>query len=163
MAKTILGDNDDNELTGGKNAERLFGRGGGDDIDGGGGNDTIVAGDGDDFSIRGGKGADTFVYMSGDGQDQIVDFSIKQGDRLDLSLTGFGLEDLQDRDAGGDINDADRDGYYLRETSSNGKPEIQFFFGDDEGGFDQITLVGVSIKQLLKDIDKHPDHYDFFS
>lgn len=39
---------------------------------------------------------------------------------------------------------------------------MQFFFGDDEDGFDSITIIGVSIKQLVKDIEKNPDHYDFF-
>jgi Ca2+-binding RTX toxin-like protein len=162
VAKTILGDGDDNELTGSGKADRIFGRGGDDDIDAKGGGDTIAAGDGDDFSIRGGKGADMFVFMSGDGQDQVNDFSIKQGDGLDLSLSGFGKEDLKDVDAGGEIKDADGDGYYLRETSSNGKPELQIFFGDDEGGFDQLTLIGVSIAQLVKDVQKNPEHYDFF-
>ncbi|MDR4306983.1 hypothetical protein IHQ68_10170 [Chelatococcus sambhunathii] len=152
---------DDTPLNGDKADNKILGKGGEDSINGKGGDDTIIGGADNDF-LRGGSGADTFVFRSGDDQDQIADFSIKQGDGLDLRKAGFGIEDLKDRDVGGDITDHDNDGAYLRESSSNGEPEVTFYFGNDENGFDSLTITGVSIKQLMKDIQAHPDHYDFF-
>lgn len=160
--RIIKGTNgDDTPLNGKAGDDKILGKAGEDSINGRDGDDTIVGGAGNDF-LRGGKGADTFVFRSGDDQDLIADFSFKQGDGLDLRKAGFGIEDLRDRDQGGDIRDHDGDGAYLRESSSNGKPEVTFYFGNDDGGFDSLTIRGISIKALLKDIEQHPDHYDFF-
>jgi Ca2+-binding RTX toxin-like protein len=56
-----------------------------DTIEGGIGDDVLVGGYGNDYLI-GGDGADTFIWQDGDvGIDHIKDFSIAEGDKLDLS------------------------------------------------------------------------------
>lgn len=77
-------------LGGGSGADRLYGQGGNDHITGGRGDDILVGGDGSD-NIGGGEGADTFVFDSFEGVDRLRDFSVEQGDLLDISamLNGF--------------------------------------------------------------------------
>lgn len=54
------------------------------------GNDYLEGGRGDD-NLEGGSGADTFAFSSLDGSvDTILDFSSAEGDRLEVSLAGFG-------------------------------------------------------------------------
>ena len=54
------------------------------------GDDYLEGGKGDD-NIKGGSGADTFAFKSLDGSvDVIKDFSIAEGDRLEVSRSGFG-------------------------------------------------------------------------
>lgn len=55
--------------------DRLFGMDGNDRLDGGGGNDDLT----------GGIGADVFVFSTGYGIDTVLDFSVAQGDRIDVS------------------------------------------------------------------------------
>ena len=69
-------------------------RGGNDVMDGGagqdilygqGGSDTLIGGPGND-TLYGGAGADTFAWLHGDrGADHIKDFTIADGDKIDLS------------------------------------------------------------------------------
>ena len=54
-----------------------------DDIRGGQGADLIIGGTGND-RLRGGKGPDAFLFRSGDGEDEILDFGAE--DRLLLDL-----------------------------------------------------------------------------
>ena len=55
-----------------------------DRLDGGNGNDTLIGGAGNDV-LTGGRGADTFKFLSkNDGTDRITDFSVKQGDKIDI-------------------------------------------------------------------------------
>ncbi|NBZ86495.1 calcium-binding protein [Stagnihabitans tardus] len=75
-------------LEGGEGVDRLIGGSGADNLSGGGGADRIAAGRGADV-LTGGAGADTFVYVKGDGADQITDFSTL--DRLEIH--GFGPMD----------------------------------------------------------------------
>jgi uncharacterized protein (TIGR01370 family) len=70
--------------------DRIEGRGGADILSGGKGDDQVVGGPGGDL-LWGGAGADIFVFRSaGDGTpvspDAIMDFSHRQGDRMDLHL-----------------------------------------------------------------------------
>lgn len=78
---------------------RIDGGGGNDTIRGSSGDDTLAGGSGSDV-LTGGAGADTFLYLSardsgfGSG-DTITDFSVEDGDRIDLSsfaaaITGTG-------------------------------------------------------------------------
>src|SRR5262249_21247783 len=79
------------------------GRPGGDDnINGGGGDDIIYAQEGNDIirgglgndTMSGGSGADHFVYkFSSEGTDLIKDFTIADGDVIDISKAGFGPGD----------------------------------------------------------------------
>lgn len=60
------------------------------------GNDTITGGKGND-NIKGGKGEDTFIFNSLDGSvDTILDFDIAEGDRIQVSRSGFGASSRDD-------------------------------------------------------------------
>lgn len=79
-------------LTGNRLANAIRGGAGPDRIDGGGGNDLIVGGLHAD-TLTGGAGADIFRISAGDltrradAMERITDFSVAQGDRIDL--TGY--------------------------------------------------------------------------
>ena len=60
------------------------------------GNDYLEGSKGNDI-IKGGKGADTFAFKSLDGSiDTIRDFSIAEGDRIEVSRSGFGASSSND-------------------------------------------------------------------
>jgi hypothetical protein len=66
----------DDTLEGGAAGDRLYGDAG---------NDRLVGGAGPDF-LTGGTGADRFVFLGlGDRRDAILDFSVAEGDRLDVA------------------------------------------------------------------------------
>lgn len=74
------------QLNGSEGKDYLNGGTGNDTLDGGAGNDRIYLGAGDDIAT-GGAGADRFVFRSNDidgAMDVITDFSVAEGDRLDL-------------------------------------------------------------------------------
>ncbi len=81
------------------------GRGQGDTIDAGAGDDIILAQGGDDVAT-GGAGADLFVYSlaAAEGRDEILDFSVDEGDRLSFTgvtdSDGSGAIDIEDVIAG---------------------------------------------------------------
>ncbi|MEZ9131468.1 tandem-95 repeat protein [Vibrio breoganii] len=88
----------DDTLDGGSGNDILFGQGGNDILTGGSGDDLLLGGTGDDTLIggmgedimTGGLGADTFEWTPSDLRvfnetDTIIDFSIAEGDKLDLS------------------------------------------------------------------------------
>ncbi|WP_310473926.1 cadherin domain-containing protein [Sandarakinorhabdus sp.] len=90
-----VGGND--SIAGGAGNDRLFGSAGDDSLDGGADNDVIAGGAGRDV-LTGGTGADIFVLEPSAGAvlalaDQITDFSVAQGDRLQLG-PGLGFADL---------------------------------------------------------------------
>ncbi|GHF59393.1 M10 family metallopeptidase [Seohaeicola zhoushanensis] len=70
----------------GNAADNMLMAGAGDDtLLGEGGNDTLVGGDGAD-TLTGGTGGDVFVYTAAsEAGDTITDFSLAQGDRIDIS------------------------------------------------------------------------------
>lgn len=86
-------------LIGGSGNDRLDGGSGNDRLDGGAGRDTLYGGDGNDIlnggahsdHLYGGRGADTFVFGNGGrgSVDFIHDFSLREGDQLDLSALLF--------------------------------------------------------------------------
>jgi len=97
-------------VTGGQNEDVLYGEDGNDILngnlgndtgDGGAGNDTVrggqgadvlsggagddwISGDLGDDTLTGGGGADTFRAFSGGGVDVVTDFSVAEGDRIQL-------------------------------------------------------------------------------
>lgn len=80
----LLGGGSGNDtLYGGSGHDILRGSYGADVLDGGWGDDVLDAGVGDDV-ITGGVGADTFIFETGVNNDLITDFSIAEGDRLQL-------------------------------------------------------------------------------
>ena len=79
-------------LSGGAGNDTLRGEGGNDNLDGGEGNDLLIGGSGYDI-LTGGLGADTFAFNStGEEFDIITDFTIEQGDLIQVSASGFGGE-----------------------------------------------------------------------
>ena len=79
-----------NNITGNASANTLNGSGGNDFLDGGLGHDVLI----------GGTGADTFAFTTTDTPDTVNDFSLAQGDKLDISsiLTGYvaGVSNITD-------------------------------------------------------------------
>ncbi|KAF1071337.1 MAG: Leukotoxin [Pseudomonas citronellolis] len=83
VAGDTRGGND--TLEGGAGNDILFGQGGNDILIGGLGNDILIGGLGDDI-LYGGTGADQFVWHKGDtGHDVVKDFSLAEGDSLNLA------------------------------------------------------------------------------
>jgi VCBS repeat-containing protein len=88
-AGSIMGTTGDDIITTANTNDTIFGAAGRDTIDGGDGNDLLVGGAEDD-DLTGGAGADTFQYaLVSDStvtvQDKINDFSVSEGDKIDLS------------------------------------------------------------------------------
>lgn len=89
-ANMLNGGAGNDTLNGGAGNDTLFGGAGNDRILGGDGNDRIVGGLGAD-QLHGGAGRDVFVFadiaesrVAAGGRDTILDFSIAEGDRIDL-------------------------------------------------------------------------------
>ena len=92
-ADVLYGGSGIDTLDGGDGADTLYGGAGDDILIGGTGNDVLVGGAGVD-RLTGGAGADRFGFTSGTatgGADTIADFSVSDGDSIDLSdlLPGF--------------------------------------------------------------------------
>lgn len=88
----ITGNAGNNLLFGDKGDDNLIGLQGNDIILGAGGNDTLAGGSGND-TLAGHTGADTFVFSSPyDGSDSITDFDREEGDKIQISSTGFDIE-----------------------------------------------------------------------
>jgi Ca2+-binding RTX toxin-like protein len=110
----LIGTNgDDNLVDQSGTSTDIFGLAGDDNLYGGAGNDVLFGGNGRD-RLYGGTGADDFVIRGADvdsDRDDIFDFSIVEGDRLDLSDIGtfYGLtpeelgNSLSYRDANGNL------------------------------------------------------------
>jgi Tol biopolymer transport system component len=88
---TLTGTASADRMTGSYGTDLLLGLGGADRLDGGDGADTLIGGSGPDTLI-GGAGADLFVFtapvdstLAISGHDRILDFSVAEGDRIDLS------------------------------------------------------------------------------
>ncbi len=83
----LYGDAGTDLLYGGNGADVLHGGSGNDTLYGDAGNDVLFGGRGSDI-LYGGANADTFVFDANDrgtGSDTIKDFSIAQGDKIDIS------------------------------------------------------------------------------
>ncbi|GAM75584.1 T1SS secreted agglutinin RTX [Vibrio ishigakensis] len=91
------------DLDGGTGDDILFGQGGDDILVGGVGNDILVGGLGED-TLTGGADADTFIWTEADltdspETDTITDFSINEGDTIDLSDIFGDVTDQNEIDA----------------------------------------------------------------
>ena len=72
----LIGNAADNRLSSGAGDDTIFGNGG---------NDVLIGGAGADI-LTGGTGADRFTYLLlGDAGDTVTDFSLAQGDRMDIT------------------------------------------------------------------------------
>ena len=90
---TLIGGYGDDTLDGGKENDILWGEGGDDELNGGDGNDILYGGKGND-RLYGGDGADIFILTldTSLGRDRITDFSVDDGDKLQID-TDDGDED----------------------------------------------------------------------
>lgn len=118
-------------VTGSAHADTLRGSAGNDYLRGEGGNDVLHAGAGFD-QLHGGAGADLFIFdarIPDDPADHIQDFSVAQGDRIDISdlLSGYDplLHALSD---------------FARITDSGGNSLLSV---DSDGGADSFTAVAL--------------------
>ncbi len=85
FADTITGNSTNNSLNGGA---------GNDTLDGGAGNDTLIGGAGND-TLTGGAGADKFRFnFLSEKVDTIQDFLWPEGDKIEVSKSGFGATSL---------------------------------------------------------------------
>jgi Ca2+-binding RTX toxin-like protein len=86
----VIAGNGNDRLTGNAGANVLNGGAGDDNLDGRGGNDILIGGLGRDI-MAGGAGADIFRYKNAnEGGDIINDLNAAQGDRIQVSTSGFG-------------------------------------------------------------------------
>ncbi len=99
----LFGQGGNDQLHGGEGHDFLFGGTGEDHVFGDAGDDHVAGGLGNDILV-GGDGADTFIWQHGDtkvgtlSKDHVTDFTVKEGDKLDLS-------DLLDHDGTHHNND----------------------------------------------------------
>ena len=110
----------DNVLRGNSASNRFTGEGGRDTLIGGGGDDTLT----------GGADADAFVYSTGDGTDTITDFTIADGDVIDLrGVAGVHqLSDLAVTQNGTDTVITLGSGLILQNVVKETLTEAQFLF-----------------------------------
>ncbi len=108
-----------------ENLNKLFGGLGNDQVTGGTGLDWISGNEGND-TLTGGAAEDVFLFLIGDGQDQITDFDSNQ-DRLSFAETGLAYQDLS-----------------IAQNGSNA--EVAY------GSGDKIILVGVDANDLTTDV-----------
>ncbi|MGL5011438.1 MAG: calcium-binding protein, partial [Paracoccaceae bacterium] len=112
----------------------FYGEAGNDVLVGRGGSDVLLGSAGDDFlnggtgldQLYGGAGADRCVFGKGDGSDLIFDFSVAEGDRLQVTASLAALASTPT-------------GIVQRFGSMSGGSAVFDF-----GGGDRITLIGVN-------------------
>ncbi len=111
----------------------LAGMDGNDTLEGGAGSDVLIGGAGNDF-LRGGAGNDTYVFLRGDGKDEIFDNSDHQETYTEQVYVGQHFEG--DAKAGTWVND------YRTDTKTR---TVQ-----DDGGQDTLQFgQGISIEDLF--------------
>ncbi|MDZ8064611.1 MAG: calcium-binding protein [Nostoc sp. DedQUE08] len=92
----IKGTNQSDTIVGDGQNNLLFGNGGDDTLSAKSGNDILTGGNGNDI-LTGGVGADKFVFNNVlDGVDIIKDFKAVEGDKIQVSQTGFGAISIND-------------------------------------------------------------------
>lgn len=95
VPQVLSGNGSANVLSGGSGTQLLYGLGGIDVLSGGGGADGLFGGAGADI-LTGGGGGDVFGWEAGDldgNADIITDFSIADGDAIDISDVLVGFDD----------------------------------------------------------------------
>jgi serralysin len=70
-------------IAGGAGSDTLLGGQGNDVVQGGAGND-FISGDRGDDTLSGGAGADIFHAVADGGTDRVLDFSVAEGDRVQV-------------------------------------------------------------------------------
>ena len=134
-SETINGLNADDILFGLDGADTLNGNNGDDALHGGNGSDDLYGGDGDDVlyggagvdMLYGQSGADTFVFDDIASSDNVQDFNLSEGDKLDVSDLISGYDPL---------SDAISDFVQITESGSNSYLSV-----DADGGADNFFQV----------------------
>ncbi|SFH98422.1 calcium-binding protein [Albimonas pacifica] len=144
----LLGGAGDDQLEGGSERDRLQGDSGDDVLEGGGARDVLIGGAGSD-QLRGDKGGDRFVFLAvedsaaRDALDLILDFSRRQGDRIDLSA--IDAKAASDRDDAfrfiGEADFSERAGQLRIRTLRDGDVVVQ---ADVDGDGRADLVFGVS-------------------
>ena len=142
-------------LAGGGGHDHLTGDSGNNSLAGGQGADTLIGGAGDDWLVggtevdvlTGGTGADIFAYYYPEdskpnpGVDTILDFSVAEGDRIDISLimSGKGIgqqdpftfigSDFFSEDATGQLRYDSEYGYVMASSDADGEAEFILYIG----------------------------------
>ncbi len=142
VGQTILGTEGDDILFGGEGDDILLGGAGDDILDGGSGENIMI----------GGEGADTFVLSDFD-VDQIVDFSLEDGDAIDLTaLLDDALPTLEtvrydgpDKGGTGDLHvDTTGQGNFSEQTKVatliNAPANITITHDDDSGATNTMVI-----------------------
>lgn len=80
----VNGNLGDDTCLGADGADSVRGGQGADSLSGGAGDDWLTGDRGDDV-VAGGEGADVFYVFTGSGRDVVIDFSVGQGDRIQLA------------------------------------------------------------------------------
>lgn len=117
------------EIYGGTGADVVIGDSGTDSLYGGAGDDRLQGGKGDDI-LRGGAGSDTFIFLPGDGKDEIKGFTPGE-DILDLSASTTNFTDITS----------------LQSAVTDTSAGLQI----DLGGGDSILLTNVIFADLTAD------------
>lgn len=146
----LRGGGGDDYINGGDGDDTLYGDAGNDHLVGAGGNDTLIGGDGNDLLeggsgddlLIGGSGADTFKFNAiTDGKDTIGDFSVGQGDTIDLD-TLFDNLGVAEADRGIDVVQSGSDPNEFTVTLTVGgaaaHPEFSITVHADTTDADQI-------------------------
>jgi Ca2+-binding RTX toxin-like protein len=114
----IFGTNNDDVIDGGEDNDTIYGERGNDTLLGSSGDDEIYGRDGDDRligeegrdTLSGDAGSDTYFYRSiSDLRDDKIDFSVSEGDTIEINGVEFGIgtsdQDLFSYDSGsGDLS-----------------------------------------------------------
>lgn len=137
------------DVSGDRGADRLTGDAEDNALTGGGGRDTLTGGEGADM-LRGNAGADRFVFArfadsTEEFADTILDFSRKQGDRIDLSAidANEGASGNQPFTFIGTKDFGEKAGQ-LRFETSGGKTGIQGNV-DGDGAADLVILLNSAL------------------
>ncbi|WP_207481946.1 CAP domain-containing protein [Arenibaculum pallidiluteum] len=134
----LYGDAGADQLHGGTGSDRLYGRDGADLLFGNDGADWLVGGFGGD-RLTGGTGADRFTVQSlNDRGDLILDFTLAQGDRLDLS-------ELMDRQGYGGANPFADGTLVLVDTAAGARLDVHVNSYDVAG---LVTFSGIAAADL---------------
>lgn len=137
----LWGGKDNDVIDGGEGRDQLFGGLGDDALNGGAGNDWLSGNGGDDLlagglgndNLRGGLGDDVFAFMTGDGNDYVLDFDQRGDDQLALSFEGIEsfadvLTVATDSDQGVRLDLGEGDSVTLRSVGLSDLSESDFIF-----------------------------------
>lgn len=154
-ADQLFGEAGNDVLKGQAGPDYLDGGDGNDSLDGGAGNDELIGGAGID-TLKGGAGADRFRFSEADaplraeGFDVIVDFKLKQGDKVILDMV-FSPADISLNLAKADLHAsfdalleaANLSGarVYVGATSAVKKSAFAFADFDGNGSMDSVILL----------------------